>query len=142
VSVLTLLARAAALAAPARDRDAVLGDLLEEHALLRERGHAAADRWLVSQLARSVAPWFAQRWRAFEVQPLLAAALAAAVAATLGARAGEGLFRYVLDHVPLRAAHAPSAAWLVSFVLLRGAFAVIAAAATLRSFTPRWEGRT
>jgi hypothetical protein len=38
--------------------------------------------------------------------------------------------------------HAPSAAWLVSFVLLRGVFAVIAAAATLRSFTPRWEGRT
>jgi len=140
VSVLVLITRAALLAAPAADRGIVLGDLLEEHSERHDRDRGAADRWLLSQLVRSLAPWLAQRWRGFELQPLLAAALAATVAATLGGRSGGALFGYVLHLVPLRAAHAPSVGWTGLFVFLRCAFAGGAAAATLRSFAPRRKG--
>lgn len=140
MSALARIARVAAFAAPARDRDAVLGDLLEEHAARRDEG-PGADRWLLSQLARSLAPWLAQRWRRFELQPGVAAALAALVAATLGGRAGEALFHAVLELVPLRAAHAPSPGWVAVFVVMRGVFAVGAAAVTFRSLAPRSGSR-
>ena len=141
MSAVARLAQLVVRLAPARDREAVLGDLLEEHAERARANPAAAARWLASQLGRSLAPWLAQRWSAFELQPLLAAACAGWVAGVLGGRAGAALFRLVLDQVPLRAAHAPSFGWQLGFVVMRGVSAVGAAAATLRSLAPRTGSR-
>lgn len=142
MTALPVLAQLVLRVAPARDREVLLGDLLEEHAERERSGRAAAGRWLVSQLARSLAPWLGQRWSAFDLQPALAAALAASVASAVGGRVGEALFRYVLELVPLRAAHAPSFGWIVGSACMRGVFAVGAAAATFRSFAPRTGSRT
>lgn len=83
-------------------RDAIAGDLLEEHAALqRQRDSRYARRWLASQILRSVAPLALQRARALPLPFMFASALATAA---LPLYALDQLWSHVLSAIPLRAA--------------------------------------
>lgn len=133
------LVRALAFAAPAALREALVGDLLEEfHVFVRPgAGAAAAGLWLLRQLACSLPPLLLLRWRRFELQPLLAAAIAAPVAGAAADRLGQALWTHEFLHSPLCASPTAPAAWRVFFAVFAFACALGAALLVVRLLSNR-----
>jgi hypothetical protein len=98
-----------ALATPRRDRDALVGDLLEEHA---ERGG------LARECVRAVLPVLALRLhRAGGLRALGFAWLAGGLAAAVPVLVLGALWQFVLFHVPLRAAGSEPLVWRLAGVV-------------------------
>ena len=134
------LARAVLHLAPSVLRDAVLGDLLEEHATIvaPRVGAAKADLWLMREVLRSATPLaLARARRAGPTRVALAGAAAVGAAAATHA-AGTSAWSMVLAQVPLRAWHAAPRWWSIALFVVEGVVAALAAALIVKG---RFAGR-
>ncbi len=124
------LARAVVGLAPRALRDAVLGDLIEEHAtiMVPRLGPARANQWLLRELLRSLMPLALMRARRAGPTRVALAGAAAVGAAAATHAAGMSAWRVVLEQVPLRAWHAAPRWWSIALFVLEGVVAVVAAA--------------
>jgi hypothetical protein len=111
----------------ASEREAVIGDLLEEFAryVVPDRGLARARWWYRWQVARSLVPLFVRSWERVSLIRASGALVTGALVATVPATLLVMLRAFVLQQVPLKAAAELSAAFaagLGSVVLLAGLF--------------------
>jgi hypothetical protein len=127
--------------APAPAREALLGDLLEEHAVLADAGFAA-DLWLVRESARSVLPLAAWRLRRAGPARVALAGIAGVAAATAVHAAGSAAWHAVLAQVPFRAFHDAPTSWRVIAGCLEAAAALAGAALVVLTGIARRGGRT
>lgn len=129
--------------APAHAREALLGDLLEEHAgRARSPLGPAASWWLARECARSAVPlalWRMRRAGPTRVALALAAGLCAAAATHA---ASDAAWHAVFARMPLCALYAVSPPWRVVTSLLEINTALIGAVFIVKSGTARKGGRT
>jgi hypothetical protein len=101
---------------PEADREAVIGDLVEECALRESRSALHESWWCLSQVSRSIAPLWWARARQEALLPLLGVAFAAFVAANIIEMVAT------MALVNLLVAR-PSVLWPVNFLVGLGAMA-------------------
>ena len=101
---------------PEADREAVIGDLVEESTLRGSRSAAQESRWYLSQVSRSIAPLWWAHARQEPWLPLLGVAFAAFVAANII----EMVATMALANILVAR---PSVLWPVNFLVGLGAMA-------------------